>query len=104
MSPFIRYLGEETEKFTPAVPPKCLIKEDDDHHRLLAASGPESLDFTVFSVAVMTLVLVLAIELLRHAVVKKATRHRFAKRVLDVLFEECKCMFGFFLICFNLVN
>ena len=51
------------------------------------------LDYTVFSVGIMTLVMILVVELIRHQL-DHATEHsgRFFKNVLESVYSECKIL------------
>jgi len=62
--------------------------DTDDHHRFLAGGGPVSLDFTAFNVAIVTVLLILSVENVRHYIDSKFAKHIFVKRVLEVLYEE----------------
>ena len=77
----LRSLGEESEKNS-----KCDII--DDEHRFLAGGGAISIDYTIFSVAVMTVALILTVENVRHRIDTRFARRKFVKRVLEVLYEE----------------
>lgn len=60
--------------------------------RYLAGGGDENddLDYTVFSVAAMTLGIILCVELVRHRLDVAATGRPFFKSVLESVYRECK--------------
>jgi hypothetical protein len=61
--------------------------------RRAAAGGDEysdQLDYTVLSVAVITLGLILIVELIRHRLDVAATGRPFFKSVLEGVYKECK--------------
>jgi hypothetical protein len=61
--------------------------------RRAAAGGDEysdQLDYTVLSVAVITLGLILIVELIRHRFDVAATGRPFFKSVLEGVYRECK--------------
>lgn len=55
-------------------------------HRLLAGAAEK--DYTVLSVSVLTLGLILAVELIRHRIDHAATGKFFFKTVLDGVYRE----------------
>ena len=60
-------------------------------HRNLAGGGPGAeIDYTVVSVGVMTLGLLLVVEFVRHAVDHAAIGRPFFKAVLEGVYSECK--------------
>jgi hypothetical protein len=60
--------------------------------RFLAATGEEEepLDYTVVSVAVVTLGLLLGVEMIRHRLDQSAHNRPFFKTVLEGVYSECK--------------
>jgi hypothetical protein len=58
--------------------------------RFLAATEEEPLDYTVVSVAVMTLGLLLVVEVIRHKLEHAAYNRPFFKTVLEGVYSECK--------------
>lgn len=67
--------------------------------RAAAAEGGDSysyqLDYTVLSVTVLTLGLILIVELIRHRLDISATGRPFFKSVLDRVYQECKLLVMF---------
>lgn len=62
-----------------------------DFRRVLAGAADKApLDYTVLSVAVITLGLILVVELIRHRVDVAATGRPFFKTVLEGVYRECK--------------
>ncbi len=51
---------------------------------------PEALDYSVLSVGVMTLGLILCVEVLRHKLDHIASHRPFFKVVLDATYSECE--------------
>ena len=72
----------------------AIIDNDAFHTRFLA--GASQKDYTVLSVAVLTLGLILVVELIRHQVDHAATGRFFFKTVLDGVYRERKlrCRIG----------
>ena len=63
----------------------------DSRHRHLAGGGAEAeIDYTVLSVGVMTLGLLLVVEFVRHALDQAAIGRPFFKAVLEGVYSECK--------------
>lgn len=60
--------------------------------RALAGAEAAPLDYTVLSVAVITLGLILVVELIRHRLDVAATGRPFFKTVLEGVYRECKSM------------
>ena len=61
-------------------------------HRYLAPGGAEAeIDYTVVSVGVMTLGLLLVVEFVRHSLDHAAIGRPFFKAVLEGVYSECKC-------------
>lgn len=58
--------------------------------RFLAGAETLPLDYTVLSVAVITLGLILVVELIRHRFDIAATGRPFFKTVLEGVYRECK--------------
>ena len=58
--------------------------------RFLAEAAAIPLDYTVLSVAVITLGLILVVELIRHRLDVAATGRPFFKTVLEGVYRECK--------------
>lgn len=90
---FLRFLAGSV---LDEVPNKCELEAlefDVDPHRRLAGGGDIELDYTIFNVTIMTLALLLLVENSRHYIDHKAEKHKFVKRVLEVLYEECECFF-----------
>ena len=58
--------------------------------RFLAATEEEPLDYTVVSVAVVTLGLLLGVEVIRHKLDQSAHNRPFFKTVLEGVYSECK--------------
>jgi hypothetical protein len=58
--------------------------------RLLAGDETLPLDYTVLSVAVITLGLILVVELIRHRFDVAATGRPFFKTVLEGVYRECE--------------
>ena len=58
--------------------------------RAAAGAEDETLDFSVLSVAVTTLGLILGVELLRHKLDVAAVGRPFFKTVLESVYRECK--------------
>lgn len=54
----------------------------------------EPLDYSVLSVAVMTLGLILFVEVLRHKLDHEAAHRPFFKVVLEATYSECKSIFS----------
>jgi hypothetical protein len=52
----------------------------------------KELDYTVFAVAVYTLALILAVELLRHKLDIKAMGRPFFKSIMGGVYRECKLL------------
>ena len=50
----------------------------------------EALDYSVLSVAVMTLALILLVEVIRHRLDHEAKHRPFFKVVLETTYSECK--------------
>lgn len=77
-------------------------------HRWLAGGDVSKLDYSVISVGVTTLGLILAVELVRHKLDLKAIGRPFFKTVLEGVYRECKfpsttCLYSFSVnktICF----
>ena len=61
--------------------------------RLLAAEEAPPLDYTVFSVIIVTLCLVLVIEVLRHGLDVAASGNPFFQTVLELMYRECEFFF-----------
>ena len=61
-----------------------------DTNRLLAAEETASLDYTVFSVVIATLVIVLVVEVLRHQLDVAASGNPFFQTVLELMYRECE--------------
>jgi hypothetical protein len=74
---------------------------EDVLHRHLAASGgvEEPLDYSVVSVGVMTLGLLLFVEVIRHHLDHAAIGRPFFKAVLEGVYSECTFDFGPDCIC-----
>lgn len=53
-------------------------------------SGSSYLDFSILSVAVTTLGLILLVQLIRHRLDRNATGRPFFKTVLEGVYRECK--------------
>ena len=71
-----------------------------DLHRWLAGGDVSKLDYSVISVGVTTLGLILAVELVRHKLDLKAIGRPFFKTVLEGVYRECKfpyeiCLYSF---------
>lgn len=66
------------------------IPEYELTHVFRAGGGPNPKDYTVLSVAVTTLGLILVVELIRHKLDHAATGRVFFKTVLDGVYRECK--------------
>ena len=81
------------EGFTVMQPPWTMENDEhiDYHHRRLAGEKVE-LDYTVLSVGVMTLALLLCVELFRHHMDHLAHGRPFFKTVLDGVYSECKLL------------
>ena len=68
----------------------------DDHGRYLAEEDyyykkeEEPLDYSVLSVGVMTLGLLLLVEMIRHQLDHRAEGRPFFKTVLEMVYSECK--------------
>ena len=62
-----------------------------EHQRWLAGDKPEALDYSVLSVGVMTLGLILCVEVLRHKLDQIASHRAFFKVVLEATYSECEC-------------
>jgi hypothetical protein len=58
--------------------------------RLLAAEEATPLDYTIFSVVILTLCLVLVVEVLRHQLDVAASGKLFFQTVLDLMYRECE--------------
>jgi hypothetical protein len=58
--------------------------------RLLAAEETPPLDYTVFSVVIATLVIVLVVEVLRHQLDVAASGNPFFQTVLELMYRECE--------------
>ena len=69
------------------------------HHRFLAAKEEEPLDYSVLSVGVMTLALLLLVEVVRHQLDHVAHGRPFFKTVLEMVYSECKFL-CLFCVCF----
>ncbi|KAL3768395.1 hypothetical protein ACHAWO_010627 [Cyclotella atomus] len=63
-----------------------------DTNRLLAAEETASLDYTVFSVVIATLVIVLVVEVLRHQLDVAASGNPFFQTVLELMYREYPCI------------
>jgi hypothetical protein len=63
-----------------------------DHDRFLSAStdGPSRIDYSVLSVTVMTLGLVMMVEVFRHRMDHAAMGRPFFTAVLEGVYAECK--------------
>jgi hypothetical protein len=64
-----------------------------DHERILAATtdnGPTRIDYSVLSVAVMTLGLLMMVEVFRHRMDHAAMGRPFFTAVLEGVYAECK--------------
>lgn len=86
MNQYTRLLAESV---SDKVTSKCFEEDVDDlHRRRLAGGGDIELDYTIFNVAIMTLALLLLVEHFRHHIDHRAAKHKFVKRVLEVLYEE----------------
>ena len=65
-------------------------------HRYLAPGGAEAeIDYTVVSVGVMTLGLLLVVEFVRHSLDHAAIGRPFFKAVLEGVYSECKLLLFF---------
>lgn len=53
-------------------------------------AGSDIIDFSVLSVAVTTLALILCVELFRHKLDQKSTGRPFYKTVLEGVYRECE--------------
>ena len=60
--------------------------------RLLAEGEQPPLDYTVFSVVIITLVIVLVVEVLRHQLDVAASGNQFFQRVLERMYQECELL------------
>ena len=68
---------------------------DSVYARVLAAVAPgseEPLDYSVLSVGVTTLALLLCVELIRHRLDHAAQHRPFFKTVLEQVYSECKLL------------
>jgi hypothetical protein len=75
------WLDEEQYNYDPA-------RQDQDHRELAGAYGAE-LDYTVLSVGVMTLALLLGVELVKHHMNHSAHGRPFFASVLEMVYGEC---------------
>lgn len=60
--------------------------------RLLAAEETAPLDYTIFSVVILTLCIVLVVEVLRHQLDVAASGNPFFQTVLELMYRECECV------------
>jgi len=72
--------------------------DDDDsliNHviRILAKDDYNTLDYSIFGVAFMTLGLLLMVELIRHRLDVVAAHRPFLKAILSAVYQECECLF-----------
>jgi hypothetical protein len=65
-------------------------KFDHDRYLSTATDGPSRIDYSVLSVAVMTLGLIMMVEVFRHRLDHAAMGRPFFTAVLEGVYAECK--------------
>lgn len=60
------------------------------HRVWRAGGGPVEIDYSIFSVAVFTLGLIMMVEVFRHRIDHAASGRPFFKAVLDGVYQECR--------------
>jgi hypothetical protein len=65
-------------------------KFDHDRYLVVATDGPTRIDYSVLSVAVMTLGLIMMVEVFRHRLDHAAMGRPFFTAVLEGVYAECK--------------
>ena len=60
--------------------------------RFLASAAPVNMDFSVLSVAVFTLMIIMFVEFCRHFLDHCAKGKPFFKHMMETLYQECKCV------------
>lgn len=66
--------------------------------RFLAGYEEAPLDYSVFSVIIVTLCIVLVVEVLRHMLDVAASGNPFFQTVLELMYRECELMNNIFFI------